>query len=91
MKKQYITWNTGRTYTEHGQRIAAIVVHPNGVLMADYDRGIEYFLPDCSLDRDEIMRRYDANDRTEYRPQAMDPVAFMALRDWLCNVAKNQS
>ena len=70
--------------------MAAIVIHPNGVLIADYDRRIEYFLPDCQLDRNEIMRRYDANDRTEYRPESMEIRAFLALRDWLCNEAKNQ-
>lgn len=88
--KAPITWNTGRTYSEHGQRMAAIAIHPNGVLMVDYDRHIECFLPECPLERNEIMRRYDANERTEYRPESMEMAAFVALRDWLCNVAKTQ-
>ncbi len=60
-----IKWNTGRTYTEHGQRCAAML-HEQGVLMVDVDRGIAYYLPDCELDQFSIMWRYDNNKRCEY-------------------------
>ena len=90
-KNKWIAWNTGRTYTEFGQRCAAVFVEPNGILFADFDRSIEYYLPDCPLDVAETMRRYDANDRTEHRPPSMGIEQFAVLRDWLLRVAKNQT
>jgi len=33
--------------------------------MVDIDRGLRYYLPDCDLTQNAIMRRYDSNDRTE--------------------------
>lgn len=69
--------------------MAAVEV-AGGVMMADADRGIEYFLPDCVLDRQEIMRRYDANDRTEYRPEPMDSGDFFKLLGQLRAAALKQ-
>lgn len=60
-----LVWNTGRSYTAFGQRIGAIHLM-GGVFMSDQDRGINYFLPGANLQKDEIMSRYDYNDRTEY-------------------------
>lgn len=69
-----VRWNTGRTYTEHGQRMAAQSVG-DCVVMVDYDRMVEYMLPQCSLDVSAIMQRYDANDRTSFVPSAYRQIA----------------
>jgi hypothetical protein len=82
-----IAWNTGRPYSAQGQRIAAEAV-AGGIIMADYDRGIEYFIPDCPLRISAIMERYDANDRTLNYPEAMAIEEFIALRDSLIATAK---
>jgi hypothetical protein len=62
---QIIAWNTGRTYTEKGQRIGAIKIG-DGVFMSDQDRGIHCYLPDCKLEQGAIMHRYDYNIRLDW-------------------------
>ena len=59
-----IKFNSGRSYTEHGQRIAAMQVTPEVVYMVDADRGVCYALR-CELDQYIIMHCYDRAD--EYR------------------------
>lgn len=82
-----IAWNTGRTYSEYGQRCAAIA-HNGGVVFADYDRGINHWLPECELSPSAIMARYDANDRTEHWDRTMDPEAWNELRNQAEQLAK---
>jgi len=53
-----ISFNTGRQYSDKGQRIAA-AVHNGVVIMVDIDRGIDYALPAAALDRSSIMAAYD--------------------------------
>ena len=53
-----ISFNTGRQYSDKGQRIAA-AKHNGIVIMVDVDRGIDYALPGASLDRNSIMAAYD--------------------------------
>ena len=53
-----ISFNTGRQYSDKGQRIAA-AVHNGVVIMVDIDRGLDYALPDATLDRESIMAAYD--------------------------------
>jgi len=53
-----ISFNTGRQYSDQGQRIAA-AVHNGIVIMVDIDRGIDYALPAAALDRNSIMAAYD--------------------------------
>lgn len=60
-----IRWNTGAHYTANGQRIAAMAID-GGVYMSDKDRGIQYFMPECSLNQSEIMRRYLHNENCKY-------------------------
>ena len=62
-----INFNTKRSYSEHGQRIAAQKVGGD-VLMVDVDRMIEYWIPNCPLEQSAIMARYDANDRCQNIP-----------------------
>ena len=68
-----LTWNTGRTYTPQGQRIAVWdCVSPSGMpflLMHDYDRGITYMLQhrECNTARDlreYVMQCYDSHFNT---------------------------
>ena len=54
-----ILFNTGRQYSDKGQRIAAAIA-PNGVIvMVDIDRGLDYALPEASLNQQSIMNSYD--------------------------------
>jgi hypothetical protein len=50
-----VTWNTGRHYTEHGQRITVHLVHIGGVPtfwhMVDVDRGLAYWFDIDEHDR----------------------------------------
>ena len=46
-----IKFNTGREYTEHGQRIAAVAVE-GGIVFLDMDRGIDGLIPLANTVRD---------------------------------------
>jgi len=60
---QTLAFNTGRTYTEHGQRIAAQRLDCGAIIMLDIDRGIDYILhPTTQLTSADIMRAYDLSD-----------------------------
>jgi hypothetical protein len=52
--QEIIKFNSGRSYTAAGQRIAAIEVQPGIVYMLDVDRGVDYLLR-CDLDQYSIM------------------------------------
>ena len=61
-----ITFNTGRLYTEKGQRIAADFTEDGGILFADVDRCVDgYIDPEAIekhhlfLDQFSVMRAYD--------------------------------
>jgi hypothetical protein len=57
-----ISFNTGRLYTEQGQRIAARQLATGHIIMMDIDRGIDYLLPDyVEFNRSDIMGAYDYN------------------------------
>ena len=57
-----ITFNTGRNYTEQGQRIAAQRVESGAVVMVDIDRGIDYLLPTSTeFTQRGVMAEYDHN------------------------------
>ena len=58
-----LAFNTGRTYTEHGQRIAAKRLDCGAIIMLDIDRGIDYLLhPTTQLTRADVMHAYDINN-----------------------------
>ena len=58
-----IAFNTGRTYTEEGQRIAAKRLDCGAIIMLDIDRGIDYLLhPTTPLTKAGVMRAYDVSD-----------------------------
>ena len=57
-----IAFNTGRTYTEHGQRIAAKRLDCGAIIMLDIDRHIDVlFSPDTDFTQAAIMWDYDRN------------------------------
>jgi hypothetical protein len=62
-------WNTGRPYTDHGQRIVAETVE-GGVIFNDIDRGVDGFIPMVRVPygtwdvREVVMFNYD---RTNYQ------------------------
>lgn len=63
---QTITFNTGRTYTEFGQRIAATKLENGCIVMVDYDRHLDLLLPShVELTKYEVMWAYD-RDITTY-------------------------
>jgi len=55
-----ISWNTGRTYTKRGQRIAAMITEW-GVSFLDEDRMIDGHFPFAGreLAKEEVMFAYD--------------------------------
>jgi len=68
---EIISFNTGRQYSDQGQRIAA-AVHNGVVIMVDIDRGIDYALPAAALDRNSIMAAYDDPALHTYSGAAFD-------------------
>jgi len=66
VKPSVVVWNTGRTYTAHGQRMAAVPMD-GGVFMVDVDRNIKGFLPGIECTRSAVMNAYDLGEpRMEY-------------------------
>ena len=60
MKQSILTWNTGRYYTNDGQRIAATILDDGTtVYFVDVDRGIDGHILNGTLERDAIMHAYD--------------------------------
>jgi hypothetical protein len=60
-----ISFNTGRGYTEKGQRIAAGQLDCGRVLFVDIDRGIDYVTAaPCELNQRAVMRAYDYDSTT---------------------------
>jgi len=55
-----LTFNTGRAYTDAGQRIAARKLDDGRVLFVDVDRGIEYVTAEpIELTPRDVMAAYD--------------------------------
>ena len=55
-----IAFNTCRTYTQYGQRIAATKLESGHIVMVDIDRGIDLmFCADFDLTEQDVMRAYD--------------------------------
>ena len=63
MTQKILSFNTGRWYTEAGQRIAAMQLDDGRVVFVDVDRGIRYATAaPCELTQRAIMRAYDYNE-----------------------------
>lgn len=70
-----ITWNTGRHYTEHGQRIAAYYDPYDKIMyFVDMDRGIDGMFEteqDLFSVKEEVMLEYD-NGHYKHFPRHTD-------------------
>jgi hypothetical protein len=74
---KFISFNTGRGYTVHGQRIAATQLTDGRVQFVDIDRGINHVTQnECELTQAAVMRAYDACDYGTY----VDYAAYAATR-----------
>jgi hypothetical protein len=57
-----LKFNTGRDYTENGQRITAQRIESGEIIMLDIDRHIDLMLPaDIELTQKDVMWAYDHN------------------------------
>lgn len=57
---QTITFQTGRDYTEHGQRVAAAQIETGEIIVVDIDRHIDLMLPaGVEFTKSDIMHAYD--------------------------------
>lgn len=56
-----LVFNTGRQYSEAGQRIAAAQLDDGSILFVDIDRGLEYLIAPgaARFTQDSIMGAYD--------------------------------
>jgi hypothetical protein len=75
-----ITFNTGRTYTECGQRIAAQRLANGAIMMIDIDRGVDYLLPaNVNLTQRDVMRAYDNSVTTYPSEIGLDYADYYAM------------
>jgi hypothetical protein len=66
-----LTFNTGREYSQHGQRIAATQLESGHIVILDIDRHIDVIFPiGVELTQSDIMWAYDRNMYTT--PHAID-------------------
>jgi hypothetical protein len=57
-----LKFNTGREYTENGQRIAATRLENGAIVLLDIDRHIDVMLPaGVELTQADVMLAYDRN------------------------------
>jgi hypothetical protein len=65
-----ITWNTGRMYSKHGQRMAAVQLDHNRIYFLDLDRNIDGCLITSNQrwDQATVMAAYDHHLYTEGCP-----------------------
>lgn len=63
-----LAFNTGRGYSKHGQRIAAVRLHGGKVAFVDIDRGLQYVTTVTTskeVSEEFVMHCYD-NNLTEH-------------------------
>ena len=78
-----IKWNTGRQYSEHGQRIVAGMLR-GFVVFYDIDRGI-FGIVDTELTQWDIMLAYDAGNYEACRPNEITYQDY----EWFVSRAKD--
>lgn len=62
---QILKFNTGREYTEHGQRIVATQLESGHIVLLDLDRHIDIMLPaGVEFTQADILWAYDLNMNT---------------------------
>lgn len=59
--KKTLAFNTGRQYSDNGQRIAAGLLENGNILFVDIDRGLEYLIPAgaAAFNQNSILAAYD--------------------------------
>ena len=68
-----LAFNTGRPYTDKGQRIAAKITDTGGLLFVDIDRGIHgYIRPDLMTKHGLLLRRPDVQWAYDYLSSQWD-------------------
>lgn len=73
--REIAVWNTGRQYTEKGQRMAAIVAEGAKIVFVDVDRGV-YYVTKSSWEcmeslRTFVMQQYDGYDLCQTVPREL--------------------
>jgi len=63
-----LAFNTGRQYSEAGQRIAAGLLDDGGIIFVDIDRGLEYLIAPgaARFTQAAIMAAYDKGDQCHW-------------------------
>lgn len=68
--KKTLAFNTGRQYSDNGQRIAAALLNDDSIVFVDIDRGLEYVIAAGAVEFNQaaIMAAYDGDrlDWVEY-------------------------
>ena len=83
-----IAFNTGRLYTEQGQRIAARRLTTGHIIMMDIDRGIDYLLPAyVELNKRDVMSAYDSNSHVYPSDIGLDYSDYYAVVKELSHIA----
>lgn len=85
-----IVFNTGRGYTDKGQRIAAAQLDCGRVYFVDIDRGIRYATAaPCELTQRNIMTAYDYNSTISEMSAIPDYDMRQQLTDELETLARS--
>ncbi len=73
-----IDYNTGAWYTEKGQRITAVQLTHNRIIMVDHDRGLDYMFPGQSHDLTEEHINYAYGHNMSVYPDECDRELYYA-------------
>lgn len=72
-QNEILAFQSGRMYTEKGQRIAATLTPEGGILFADVDRMIDGYIHSdhvaiysLTLCKEDVMWAYDNHEKTQY-------------------------
>lgn len=91
-KMSTLSFNSGRTYTEYGQRIAAHKLKSGEIIMLDIDRGIDYLFPSTiEFTKRDIMQAYDNNNNIYPYEIDLDIGTYYSLLSQLREIANNVS
>jgi len=85
-----IKFNTGRTYTECGQRIAAALLENGCIVMLDIDRHIDVMFSELTnFNQQEIMWDYDRNLSITPSDVGLSYADYYAIVDQLRSAANS--
>ena len=86
LEKDYVmkVFNTGRSYTEHGQ-IIAYCDYGNKTLFTDISRGIFGIVDGTNLSQSEVLRLYDSGDYDVAFGDKVHELRLWAKAHWIVN------